>query len=46
MLGRLLSGLVAAFQSTDPAVVAGPTSDERLPLAAFHEVVDGAFGAR
>ena len=25
VLGRLLSGLVAAYQSTDPAVIAGDT---------------------
>ena len=44
VLARLLSGLVASYQSTDPAVVADPPStDERLPLSALHEVVDGAF---
>jgi AcrR family transcriptional regulator len=42
VLARLLSGLVAAYQSTDPAVVAGST-DERLSLADLHEVVAGAF---
>jgi AcrR family transcriptional regulator len=45
VLARILSGLVAAYQSTDPVVVSDPSSDERLPLAALHEVVAGAFGA-
>jgi AcrR family transcriptional regulator len=46
VLGLLLTGLVAAYQSTDPAVVADPPStDERLPLADLHEIVDRAFGA-
>ena len=45
VLARLFSGLVGGFQSTDPAVVAEPMAAERLPLAALHEVVDGAFGA-
>ncbi len=45
VLGRLVSGLVAAYQSTDPAVVASPPSaEERLPLADLHEIVDRAFG--
>jgi AcrR family transcriptional regulator len=44
VLARVLSGLVAAYQSTDPAVVAD-SSDERLPLATLHEVVAGAFGS-
>ena len=47
VLGRLLSGLVAAYQSTDPAVVeagTGTGSEERLPLVDLHEIVDRAFG--
>jgi AcrR family transcriptional regulator len=45
VLGRLLTGLVAAYQSMDPAVVADPPStDERLPLATLHQIVDRAFG--
>ena len=44
VLGRVLSGVVAAYQSTDPAVVADST-DERLPLATLHDVVAGAFGS-
>ena len=42
VLARLFSGLVAAYQSTDPAVV-GEGGGERLPLAALHDVVDGSF---
>jgi AcrR family transcriptional regulator len=44
VLARLLSGLVAAFQATDPAVVGEPMAAERLPLTALHDVVAGAFG--
>jgi TetR/AcrR family transcriptional regulator len=44
VLGRLFTGLVAAYQSTDPAVIAGET-DERLPLADLHDIVDRAFTA-
>jgi AcrR family transcriptional regulator len=43
VLARILSGVVAAYQSTDPAVVTDAPS-AGLPLAALHEVVDGAFG--
>jgi AcrR family transcriptional regulator len=45
VLARLFSGLVAAYQSTDPAVVGDAAASERLPVAALHEVVGGAFGA-
>ncbi len=46
VLGRLVSGFVAAYQSTDPAVVDDPPStDERLALADLHTIVDRAFGA-
>jgi TetR/AcrR family transcriptional regulator len=46
VLGRLFTGLVAAYQSMDPAVVADPPSvDERLPLADLHDIVDRAFAA-
>lgn len=45
VLGRLFSGLIAAFQSTDPAVVAGEPDAERLPLTALHDIVDRAFRA-
>ena len=43
VLGRLLTGLVAAYQSTDPAVVADDPATERLPLADLHDVVERAF---
>jgi AcrR family transcriptional regulator len=49
VLARLLSGLISAYQSLDPAVVLGdPGASERLGLDALHEIVDGAFrrGAR
>jgi TetR/AcrR family transcriptional regulator len=43
-LGRLLSGLVAAFQAIDPAVVSDdPKAGERLPLDDLHTVVRQAF---
>jgi AcrR family transcriptional regulator len=43
VLARLLSGLVAAYQSLDPAVVSDGDRSERLPLAALHDIIDGAF---
>jgi hypothetical protein len=44
VLARLLSGLVFAYQSLDPAVVSDePDADERLSLDSLHEIVDGAF---
>lgn len=42
VLARLLSGLVSAYQSTDPLVV-GDGRAERMTLAELHEIVDGAF---
>jgi AcrR family transcriptional regulator len=42
VLGRLFTGLVAAYQSTDPAVV-DDDPRERLPLATLHDIVDRAF---
>lgn len=46
VLGRLFTGLVAAYQSTDPAVVSGAESpSERLPLADLHAIVEAAFTA-
>ena len=44
VLARLLSGLVAGYQATDPAVV-GDGTGERLALADLHEIVDRAFRA-
>lgn len=47
VLGRLLTGLVAAYQSLDPAVVSEhPERAERLPLEALHDIIDGAFERR
>jgi AcrR family transcriptional regulator len=43
VLARLFSGLVSAYQSLDPAVVSDGDSSERLPLAALHQIIDGAF---
>jgi len=44
VLAHLFSGLIAAFQSIDPAVIeADPNSGERLPLAALHEIIERAF---
>jgi AcrR family transcriptional regulator len=45
VLARLLSGLVAAYQSTDPAVIGADGDGERLPLSDLHEIVARAFGA-
>jgi AcrR family transcriptional regulator len=43
VLARLLSGLVSAYQSLDPAVVSDGDTTERLPLPALHAIIDGAF---
>jgi TetR/AcrR family transcriptional regulator len=46
VLSRLFSGLIASFQSIDPAVISDdPGSDEKIPLAEFHGLVERAFGA-
>jgi AcrR family transcriptional regulator len=45
VLGRLLTGLVAAYQSTDPAVIGDGDDGERLALADLHDIVDRAFRA-
>lgn len=48
VLAMLFSGLVSAYQSSDPLVVAGnggPTT-ERMPLGELHEILDGAFTAQ
>ena len=43
-LAHLFSGLIAAFQSIDPAVIeADPAADERLTLVALHEIIERAF---
>lgn len=45
VLARLFSGLVAAFQATDPEVMEGTGGvTGSLPLEAFLDVLDGAFG--
>jgi AcrR family transcriptional regulator len=43
VLARLLSGLVSAYQSLDPAVVSDGDSSERLPLQTLHDIIDRAF---
>jgi AcrR family transcriptional regulator len=46
VLSRLFSGLVAAYQETDPSVVSDdPDAVERLPLDDLHDLVDRAFRA-
>jgi AcrR family transcriptional regulator len=45
VLSRLFSGLIASFQSVDPAVISDDPSEEHLPLADFHDMVERAFGA-
>src|SRR3954454_19997276 len=47
VLARLFSGLIAAYQALDPAVVSdGPTPKERLPLRELHDIVDCTFAVR
>jgi TetR/AcrR family transcriptional regulator len=46
VLAVLLSGLVSAYQGSDPVVVTGaPPGTERMPLQELHEILDAAFGA-
>jgi AcrR family transcriptional regulator len=44
VLARLFTGLIAAYQSLDPAVVSDdPGVVERFPLAELHDLVERAF---
>ncbi len=43
VLASLLSGLVSAYHSVDPAVVSDDDTTERLPLQTLHDIIDGAF---
>jgi TetR/AcrR family transcriptional regulator len=46
VLARLLSGMISAYQSLDPAVVSDDVATtERLPLAELHEIIVAAFAA-
>jgi AcrR family transcriptional regulator len=45
VLSRLFSGLIASFQSVDPAVISDDPSEEQLALADFHALVERAFAA-
>jgi hypothetical protein len=48
VLSRLFSGLVAAYQETDPAITSDDpvaATTERLPLADLHDLVGRAFAA-
>jgi TetR/AcrR family transcriptional regulator len=46
VLARLFSGLIAAYQALDPAVMSDvPDAGERLALADLHAIVDAAFAA-
>jgi AcrR family transcriptional regulator len=45
VLATLFSGLLSAYQSSDPLVTGSRATGERMPLAQLHEVLDGAFGA-
>jgi len=42
VLAGIFSGIVQAYQANDPASV-GESGTERLPLADFHALVEGAF---
>jgi TetR/AcrR family transcriptional regulator len=47
VLARLFSGLMAAYQALDPAVVSDePGAGERLALGELHEIVEHAFVVR
>jgi AcrR family transcriptional regulator len=42
VLARIFSGIIQAYQATDPASV-GDVGDERLALADLHALIEGAF---
>jgi TetR/AcrR family transcriptional regulator len=42
VLARIFSGIIQAYQATDPASV-GDAGVERLPLADLHALIEGAF---
>jgi AcrR family transcriptional regulator len=42
VLARIFSGIIQAYQATDPASV-GDAGDERLELADLHALIEGAF---
>jgi AcrR family transcriptional regulator len=45
VLAMLFSGIVSAYQATDPVVVAGArVGTERMSIEELHEIVDAAFG--
>ena len=44
VLARIFSGIIQAYQATDPASV-GDDGDERLPLADLHALIEGAFAS-
>jgi TetR/AcrR family transcriptional regulator len=47
VLSRLFSGLMAAYQAMDPAVVSDdPEAGERLPLDELHDIVASTFVVR
>jgi AcrR family transcriptional regulator len=47
VLARLFSGLMAAYQALDPAVVSDdPHAGERLALDELHDIVEHAFVVR
>ena len=44
VLARLFSGLVSAYQATDPMVVGnGTPGSEPMALDEFHEILEGTF---
>jgi AcrR family transcriptional regulator len=44
VLSRLFSGLIQAYQATDPVIMADQSEpSERLPVAVLHEMVEAAF---
>jgi TetR/AcrR family transcriptional regulator len=46
VLAMLFSGLVSAYQATDPTVVDdAPEGSERMPLSELHDMLDAAFSA-
>jgi hypothetical protein len=46
VLAMLFTGLLSAYQATDPLVVGSDDAGERMPLTELHEIIDGAFGTR
>jgi hypothetical protein len=45
VLAQLFSGVVSAYQASDPLIVGSAGATERMPLDELHAILDAAFSA-